>query len=162
MGGHAEPPAAPAATAEFNATQACRLVGCDRDVLERWAAMGLVTPSDAAAAYGYRDLVVLRLAIRLDRLGLRADDVARVVRDATSQTTRDRRAVTVVVRAGGADVCTDEQQLLLALRGVEPAIVVPVAAAETEFAAAVASFQTEREAFIERLWADGDEDLETG
>ena len=158
----AELRASPAAVAAFNATQACRLVGCERDVLQRWSAAGLLDPPELTSGYGYRDLVILRLAMRLEQLGLRPADVARVVGEVEARAFRDRPAVTIVVRADDAEVCSDEQQLLLALRGAEPAIVVPVAAAETEFAAAVASFQTERDAFIERLWADADEDLETG
>jgi DNA-binding transcriptional MerR regulator len=139
----------------FTAAQAARLTGGTLAQLSSWEQSGLVTPPPGPThRYRFEDLVALRVVTELLDAGLGMD--------------RIRRAVGFLAEAGGEDApralvtdgetvwaCGDDREVLDALRNGPVALVVAVEKVTQDVAAAVRSFDAERQAFVQGLH-DGD------
>jgi DNA-binding transcriptional MerR regulator len=140
----------------YTAIQAARLSSCSVGQLDAWRRSGLVVPgsSDAAAPYGFRDLVALRMVRSLLAAGL---PMARI-----------RRAVGELVRAGeelaglrlvtdGDTVwaCRDDGQILDALRHGQLVLFIAVDRLAADVEHEVGTFDADRRAFVERLRGTG-------
>jgi DNA-binding transcriptional MerR regulator len=136
----------------FTAAQASRLSGCSTSQVRYWARTGLVAPA-RAGEYEFRDLVALRVVRSLLDAGLPTTR-ARAAIESVRALDQDLTDVRLVTDGRQVWVCRDDGQILDALRAGQLALFVAVDQVAAEVDAEVASFNAERDAFVEQLRAD--------
>jgi DNA-binding transcriptional MerR regulator len=132
----------------YSALQAARLSGCSRAQLAYWERIGLVAPSDGA--YGFRDLVALRVVASLLEAGLPLGRVRHAVRYLVDSG-EDIAGLRLVTDGDRVWACRDDGQILDALRRGQLALFVAVDAYAAEVDAEVRTFAAERNEFVETL-----------
>jgi DNA-binding transcriptional MerR regulator len=135
---------------DYSAPQAARLTGCTPSQLAYWERTGLVAPEDGA--YGFRDLVALRVVASLLEAGLSLTRVRLAVRHLLA-TGEDIAGLRLVTDGDRVWACRDDGQILDALRRGQLALFVAVDAYAAEVDAEVKTFDAERRDFVDRLHA---------
>ncbi|HEY5173614.1 MAG TPA: helix-turn-helix domain-containing protein [Acidimicrobiia bacterium] len=138
----------------FTAAQAARISNCTVAQLRHWSRSGLVEPGDADGAYGFRDLVALRVVRSLLDAGLPSIRV-RGALGAVRDTGHDLSNLRIITDGRHVWACHDDGQILDALRAGQLALFVAVDQVAADVDADVRAFSLERAAFVERLTADG-------
>ena len=131
----------------YTVAQAARLSGCTPSQLRHWARRGLVAPD---AGYEFRDLVALRLVRSLLDAGLSSQRVGAALRPLI-EAGDDLASIRLVTDGRTAWICHDDGQILDALRSGQLALFVAVDQLAAEVEAEVVAFDSEREAFVEKL-----------
>ena len=134
----------------YSALQAARLTGCSPAQLAYWGRTGLVAPDDGA--YGFRDLVALRVVASLLDAGLTLGRVRQAVRYLVASG-EDIAGLRLVTDGDRVWACRDDGQILDALRRGQLALFVSVDAYAVEVGAEVRSFDAERREFVDQLRA---------
>jgi DNA-binding transcriptional MerR regulator len=137
----------------YSAPQAARLTGCAPSQLAYWERTGLVAPEDGA--YGFRDLVALRVVASLLEAGLTLARVRLAVRHLLA-TGEDIAGLRLVTDGDRVWACRDDGQILDALRRGQLALFVAVDAYAAEVDADVKTFDAERRDFVDHLAASAD------
>jgi DNA-binding transcriptional MerR regulator len=135
---------------DYSAPQAARLTGCTPTQLAYWGRTGLVAPEDGA--YGFRDLVALRVVASLLEAGLTLARVRLAVRHLLA-TGEDIAGLRLVTDGDRVWACRDDGQILDALRRGQLALFVAVDAYAAEVDAEVKTFDAERRDFVDHLRA---------
>ena len=134
----------------YSTAQAARLAGCTASQLRHWARNGLVVPSDDTR-YTFRDLVALRIVRSLLDAGLPSARVRAAVETLRQMGDADLASLRLVTDGRTVFACHDDGQILDALRHGQLAFFIAVdqlaAAVETD----VATFEHERDEFVERI-----------
>jgi DNA-binding transcriptional MerR regulator len=138
----------------YTAAQAARLSRCTVSQLRYWSRSGLVTPTDAASKYSFRDLVALRVVRSLLDAGLSSTRVHAAVRW-VRESGDDLTDLRLVTDGRTLWVCHDDGQILDALRSGQLALFVAVDSLAAEVDAEVRAFDAERAEFVERLTDTG-------
>jgi DNA-binding transcriptional MerR regulator len=137
----------------YTALQAARLTGCSEAQLSYWERTGVVAPDQGA--YGFRDLVALRVVASLLEAGLALGRVRRAVRYLV-ESGDDIAGLRLVTDGDRVWACRDDGQILDALRRGQMALFVAVEAYAQEVDAEVRSFDAERREFVEGLRASSE------
>ena len=138
----------------FTKAQAARLTGCTVSQLRHWSRSALVEPSDADGAYGFRDLVALRVVRSMLDTGLPTARVRTAI-DAVRDQGHDLSDLRLVTDGRHVWACHDDGQILDALRAGQLALFVSVDQVAAGVDADVRAFSLERAEFVERLTAEG-------
>jgi DNA-binding transcriptional MerR regulator len=134
--------------------QAARLSGCSHAQLNAWARSGLVEP-DEEGAYGFRELVALRVVRSLLDAGLSLPKVKRSIRY-LRESGDDIAGLRLVTDGEQVWACHDDGQILDALRHGQLALFVSIDHFVGEVEAEIAAFNAERDAFMAGLEPGGD------
>jgi DNA-binding transcriptional MerR regulator len=135
----------------FTAAQAARLSGCTVSQLRHWSRSGLVETGDDGA-YGFRDLVALRIVRSMLDAGLpsiRVRAALAAVRDAG----HDLTSLRLITDGRHVWACHDDGEILDALRAGQLALFVAVDQVAADVDADVRAFSHERATFVEGLTA---------
>jgi DNA-binding transcriptional MerR regulator len=136
----------------FTAAQAARLSGCTVPQLRHWSRSGLVEPGDGG--YGFRDLVALRIVRSMLDAGLPSARV-RVALGAVADAGHDLSSLRLITDGRHVWACHNDGEILDALRSGQLALFVAVDQVAADVDADVRAFSLERDAFVERLTAQG-------
>jgi len=134
----------------FTAAQAARLTGTTTSQVAYWARSGLVVPAGRPARYSFRDLVALRVVGALLAAGLSPARVRRAI-GRLLESGEDVTGLRIVTDGDRVWACRDDGQILDALGHGQLALFVAVDAYAEEVAGEVATFERERDEFVERL-----------
>jgi DNA-binding transcriptional MerR regulator len=134
----------------YTAAQAARLSRCTVSQLRYWSRSGLVTASEAAGRYSFRDLVALRVVRSLLDAGLSSTRVHAAVRW-VRESGDDLADMRLITDGRTVWVCHDDGQILDALRAGQLALFVAVDSLAAEVDAEVRAFDAERAEFVEHL-----------
>ena len=134
----------------FTAAQAARLTGTTASQVAYWSRTGLVVPDGRPACYSFRDLVALRVVGALLASGLSPARVRRAVRHLLDAG-EDVTGLRIVTDGDRVWACRDDGQILDALHQGQLALFVAVDAYADEVADEVATFERERDDFVESL-----------
>ena len=136
----------------YSSLQATRLARCSRSQLAHWRRNGLVVPSGSTPfPYTFQDLVALRLVSDWLRSGLTSRQVRRAVEYIRS-TGEDLAALRLVSDGTTVWACTEDGEVLDALRAGQLALFVDVEGIADDVRTEVRAFEDERAAFIARLF----------
>ncbi len=138
----------------FSAAQAARLTGTTASQVAYWARSGLVVPAGSPARYSFRDLVALRVVGALLAAGLSPARVRRAITHLLDAG-EDVTGLRIVTDGDRVWACRDDGQILDALAHGQLALFVAVDAYAAEVAAHVATFERERDDFVDGLRASG-------
>lgn len=137
----------------YTAAQAARLGGCTPSQLEAWRRVGLVA-ADPHGSYSFRDVVALRMVDRLLGEGVPTRRIRRAV-DALLQAGDDVSSLVLVPDGDTVLACSDDGQVLDALRDGQLALFVPVSRLMRDVDADVRVFAAERASFVDAISARG-------
>jgi DNA-binding transcriptional MerR regulator len=138
----------------FTRAQAARLSGCSVAQLRHWSVSRLVEPGADDGAYGFRDLVALRVVRSMLDAGLpsvRVRAALAAVRDAG----HDLASLRLITDGRHVWACHDDGEILDALRAGQLALFVAVDQVAADVDADVRAFSLERDAFVDGLTARG-------
>jgi len=138
----------------FPPAQAARLSDCTVAQLRHWARSGLVTPGAADGAYGFRDLVALRIVRSMLDAGLPSARV-RVALGAVRDAGHDLSSLRLITDGRNVWACHDDGEILDALRAGQLALFVAVDQVAADVDADVRAFRRERAAFVDQITAQG-------
>lgn len=138
----------------FTAAQAARLTGTTASQVAYWARSGLVVPSGEPSRYSFRDLVALRVVGELLASGLSPARVRRAIGHLLDAG-EDIAGLRIVTDGDRVWACRDDGQILDALAHGQLALFVAVDAFAAEVSARVATFERERDEFVDGLRRSG-------
>jgi DNA-binding transcriptional MerR regulator len=144
----------------FTAAQAARLTGCTLSQLSSWERAGLVVPPPAPThRYRFEDLVALRVVAALLDAGLGLARIRNAVRYLVDS--GDVAPQSLVTDGETVWACSDDRQVLDALRHGQLALVVGLDRVTADVEAEVRAFDAERQAFVQELYEGEPDETET-
>jgi DNA-binding transcriptional MerR regulator len=132
----------------YSGTRAAQIVGITYRQLDYWARTDLVTPSVAEAhgsgsrrAYGYRDLLELRVIKSLLDAGIKLEAVREVFRYLRDQMQTDIASAHIVISGSQVLLCDGDQLVDAVRRGQGVLNVLPLANVKDDLDAAIVALR---------------------